>query len=101
MSVQEYIEKHELSKRVEEVINACVKTKPDEPLSFMVIFAAACLVLSLYILEWMPIVTCLGLLPDHLDRGGDLSCVAKLSRQCPLSSILNSLKLLLCRPQPS
>lgn len=36
MSVQEYIEKHELSKRVEEVINATVKAKPDEPLSFMV-----------------------------------------------------------------
>lgn len=35
MSVQEYIDKHELSKKVEEVINACVKTKPDEPLSFM------------------------------------------------------------------
>lgn len=36
MSVQEYLEKHDLSKRVEEVINACVKAKPDEPLSFMV-----------------------------------------------------------------
>ena len=36
MSVQEYIEKHELSKRVEEVINATVKAKPDEPLSYMV-----------------------------------------------------------------
>ena len=47
MSVQEYIEKHELSKRVEEVINACVKTKPDEPLSFMVLFATTCSVFSL------------------------------------------------------
>lgn len=36
MSVQEYIEKHELPKRVEEVINATVKAKPDEPLSYMV-----------------------------------------------------------------
>jgi enolase len=35
MSVQEYLEKHDLSKRVESVINACVKAKPDEPLSFM------------------------------------------------------------------
>ena len=36
MSVQEYIDKHELSKKVEELINATVKAKPDEPLSFMV-----------------------------------------------------------------
>lgn len=36
MSVQEYIDKHDLSKKVEEVINACVKAKPDEPISFMV-----------------------------------------------------------------
>ena len=36
MSVQEYIEKHELSKRIEEIINATVKAKPDEPLSYMV-----------------------------------------------------------------
>lgn len=36
MSVQEYIEKHDLSKRVEEVLNATVKAKPDEPLSYMV-----------------------------------------------------------------
>jgi enolase len=35
MSVQEYIDKFQLSKRVEEAINACVKAKPDEPLSFM------------------------------------------------------------------
>lgn len=40
MSVQEYIEKHELPKRVEEVINATVKAKPDEPLSYMVRFQA-------------------------------------------------------------
>lgn len=38
MSVQEYIDKHDLSKKVEEVINACVKAKPDEPISFMVQF---------------------------------------------------------------
>ena len=37
MSVQEYIDKHDLSKKVEEVINACVKAKPDEPISFMVL----------------------------------------------------------------
>ena len=36
MSVQEYIEKHDLTKRIEEVINATVKAKPEEPLSFMV-----------------------------------------------------------------
>lgn len=36
MSVQEYIDKHELSRKVEEVINLCVKAKPDEPLSYMV-----------------------------------------------------------------
>ncbi|KAK9907448.1 hypothetical protein WJX75_003947 [Coccomyxa subellipsoidea] len=35
MSVQEYIDKHELSKKVEDVINATVKSKPDEPISFM------------------------------------------------------------------
>ena len=36
MSVQEYIEKHDLSKKVEELINSTVKAKPDEPLSYMV-----------------------------------------------------------------
>ena len=36
MSVQDYIDKHELSKKVEELINTTVKAKPDEPLSFMV-----------------------------------------------------------------
>ncbi|GIL47394.1 hypothetical protein Vafri_4219 [Volvox africanus] len=35
MSVQEYIEKHGLEKKVEEVLNLCVKEKPEEPLSFM------------------------------------------------------------------
>ena len=40
MSVQEYIDKHELTKRVEDAINATVKAKPDEPLSFLVCFAA-------------------------------------------------------------
>mmetsp|Transcript_2940 Transcript_2940/g.7231 ORF Transcript_2940/g.7231 Transcript_2940/m.7231 type:complete len:480 (-) Transcript_2940:329-1768(-) len=34
-TVQEYIEKHGLQKKVEEALNACVKAKPDEPLSFM------------------------------------------------------------------
>jgi len=42
MSVQEYLEKHDLSKRVESVINACVKAKPDEPLSFMVSINRIC-----------------------------------------------------------
>jgi hypothetical protein len=31
-----YIEKHGLEKKVEEVLNLCVKEKPEEPLSFMV-----------------------------------------------------------------
>ncbi len=36
MSVQEYIDKHELTKVVEDAVNAAVKVKPDEPLSFLV-----------------------------------------------------------------
>ena len=36
MSVQEYIDKHDLSKKVEELINSTVKAKPDEPVSYMV-----------------------------------------------------------------
>lgn len=36
MSIQEYIETHNLSKRVEETINAAVKAKAPEPISFMV-----------------------------------------------------------------
>ena len=36
MNVQDYIDKHELTKRVEDAINATVKAKPDEPLSFLV-----------------------------------------------------------------
>jgi len=35
MSIQEYIETHNLSKRVEETINAAVKAKAPEPISFM------------------------------------------------------------------
>lgn len=35
-NVQEYIDKHGLQKKVEDVLNVCVKSKPDEPLSFMV-----------------------------------------------------------------
>ena len=35
-NVQEYIDRHGLQKKVEDVLNACVKGKPDEPLSFMV-----------------------------------------------------------------
>eukprot|EP00877_Chromochloris_zofingiensis_P000801 jgi/Chrzof1/10721/Cz05g10010.t1_ENO[v5.2] len=34
-NVQEYIDKHGLQKKVEDVLNVCVKSKPDEPLSFM------------------------------------------------------------------
>jgi hypothetical protein len=34
--LQEYIDQHSLQKVVEDVLNGCVKTKPDEPLSFMV-----------------------------------------------------------------
>ena len=36
MSLQEYIDNHDLSKKVEELVNTTVKAKPDEPLSFMV-----------------------------------------------------------------
>ena len=35
MSIQEYIEEHALGKKVEDVINAAVKAKAAEPLSFM------------------------------------------------------------------
>mmetsp|Transcript_10742 Transcript_10742/g.25493 ORF Transcript_10742/g.25493 Transcript_10742/m.25493 type:complete len:480 (-) Transcript_10742:274-1713(-) len=35
MSVQQYIDKHGLTKTVEEIINATVKEQPDEPLHFM------------------------------------------------------------------
>ena len=42
MSIQEYIETHNLSKRVEETINAAVKAKAPEPISFMVGRARAC-----------------------------------------------------------
>jgi enolase len=38
MSIQEYIEKHDLSKKVEEALNAAVKAKADEPLAFMAEF---------------------------------------------------------------
>jgi len=34
-NVQEYIDKHNLQKRVEDVLNACVKAKPEEPMSYM------------------------------------------------------------------
>ena len=36
MSVQDYLDKHDLSKKMEELINTTVKARPDEPLSFMV-----------------------------------------------------------------
>ncbi|CAD7700860.1 unnamed protein product [Ostreobium quekettii] len=35
MSVQEYIDRHNLPKLVEEAINACVKVKPEDPVGFM------------------------------------------------------------------
>lgn len=35
-NTQEYIDRHGLSGKVEEAINATVKAKPDEPLSFLV-----------------------------------------------------------------
>jgi hypothetical protein len=34
--LQEYIDQHSLQKVVEDVLNGCVKSKPDEPLTFMV-----------------------------------------------------------------
>ena len=36
MSVQEYLEKHDLSKRVEEALTAAVKAKAEAPLAFVV-----------------------------------------------------------------
>ena len=35
-SVKEYLDKHEISNRTEEVMNMLAKAKPDEPLSFLV-----------------------------------------------------------------
>lgn len=35
MSVQEYIDQHDLQKQVEKLINACVVNKPAEPLAYM------------------------------------------------------------------
>lgn len=34
--MQEYLDKHSLQERVENVLNSCVKGRPDEPLSYMV-----------------------------------------------------------------
>lgn len=34
--IQEYIDKHALQKKVEDVLNACVSAKPADPLAFMV-----------------------------------------------------------------
>jgi hypothetical protein len=36
MAVQEYLDKHSLSVKIEEGVNEVVKAKPDEPLSFLV-----------------------------------------------------------------
>jgi enolase len=35
MSLQEYIDKHDLQKKVEQLINSCVAAKAEDPLSFM------------------------------------------------------------------
>ena len=61
MSVQEYIDKHDLSKKVEEVINACVKAKPEEPISFMVhsrITSSSSALLSEQISSESPFIVC-------------------------------------------
>jgi hypothetical protein len=34
--IQEYIDKHGLQKKVEDVLNTCVQAKPADPLAFMV-----------------------------------------------------------------
>lgn len=34
--IQDYIDQHNLQKQVEELLNGTVKSKPEEPLSFMV-----------------------------------------------------------------
>lgn len=36
MAVQEYLDKHNLSAKIEEGVNEVVKTKPEEPLSHLV-----------------------------------------------------------------
>lgn len=41
MSVQEYLDKHNLKELVETAINACVKEKPQEPISYLSQFLAA------------------------------------------------------------
>ena len=35
MALQEYLDQHELQKKVETLINSCVQQKPEDPLSFM------------------------------------------------------------------
>lgn len=35
-TVQSYIDQHSLQKNIEDVLNSCVKAKPEEPLTFMV-----------------------------------------------------------------
>ena len=35
MAIQEYIDQHDLQKKVEQLINTCVQKKPDDPLAFM------------------------------------------------------------------
>jgi len=39
--IQEYIDKHGLQKKVEDVLNSCVQAKPTDPLAFMVRAGAA------------------------------------------------------------
>ena len=40
--IQEYIDKHGLQKKVEDVLNACVQAKPADPLAYMVRSAERC-----------------------------------------------------------
>jgi enolase len=35
-NVQSYIDKHNLQKKVEDVLNSTVKSKPEEPMTYMV-----------------------------------------------------------------
>jgi hypothetical protein len=37
-TIQEYIDKHNLAKEVEEVVNACSKARAEEPAAFMAAF---------------------------------------------------------------
>ena len=51
-TIQEYIDAHNLSRKVEEVINATCKAKPEEPAAFMVraSFLCSCVLVGLVFL---------------------------------------------------